>query len=538
MMPRVKTINVNNASTGDWYFASGDIQYDGAGNIKAIGSDRYAYDLVSRLVQANENRAGSTSTTQSATYDAFGNLTSLLSNGIGPTMNVDASSNRLSSPTIEYDTWGNMSRWQSQFYQYDRLNRLKRFDNGTEHWIFAYAADDERAWIYRIGDGGYEMWTIRGVDGQVLREYRSNFLDGYRDYVRASGRVVAKVDRISATQGVVDETIHFATDHLGTIRVSTRQNGYLETAHHYFPYGQRINPNPTEDERLQFTGHERDTWLTSGFADDLDYMHARHYNPQLGRLLQVDPFPGLTGRPQSLNRYSYVVGNPMRYTDPWGLELSDGSCPPDCKCDDSGKVVSCKGDSIDVVGEAPWVPTDTVTLTPIDGEVIGPWGVGWEWLLGRGPRIRYFSDGDYFAELLRQHEHIQKLVDDIENCRISGEPGRRDYSLRGLAGVPKYLRDYSTLATGGATGNLAVTYLGSYSLSYSLSGESLSIHIENASTINSATHPPVIGYTAAWDRNIGTPLNRFFSTGPMSPTRQVFDLSQKVNRNCGGSGGW
>jgi RHS repeat-associated protein len=355
MIQRVKAINVLDVTTGTWLYPSGDYQYDGAGNIKAIGADRYAYDLVSRLVQANETRVAGGST-QTATYDAFGNLTSLLSNGSGPTMNVDASSNRLSSPTIEYDTWGNMSRWQSQFYQYDRLNRLKRFDNGTEHWIFAYAADDERAWIYRIGDGGYEMWTIRGVDGQVLREYRSNFLDGYRDYVRASGRVVAKVDRISASQGVVDQTIHFATDHLGTIRVSTRQDGYLETAHHYFPYGQRINPNPTEDERLQFTGHERDTWLTSGFADDLDYMHARHYNAQLGRFLQVDPRPGTARRPQSLNRFSYVSGNPVRLRDPWGLEEQDGSCPAGCTCD-NGEVVICPGggETINVVAR-PWFP--------------------------------------------------------------------------------------------------------------------------------------------------------------------------------------
>jgi hypothetical protein len=44
--------------------------------------------------------------------------------------------------------------------------------------------------------------------------------------------------------------------------------------------------------------------------------------------------------------------------------------------------------------------------------------------------------------------------------------GNNDYKLSGLSGVPKYIRDYSTLLTGGMTGNIAVTYLGSYGLKY------------------------------------------------------------------------
>lgn len=347
MMPRVKAINVLDVTTGTWLYPSGDYQYDGAGNIKAIGADRYAYDLVSRLVQSNETRVVGGST-QTATYDAFGNLTSLLSNGSGPTMNVDASSNRLSSPTIEYDTWGNMSRWQSQFYQYDRLNRLKRFDNGSEHWIFAYAADDERAWVRRIDSGNYELWTIRGFDGQVLREYKRHFLEGYRDYVRANGKLVAKVDRISATQGMVDQTIHFATDHLGTIRISTLDSGGLESAHHYFPFGQRINANYSDNERLQYTGHERDTWETSGFTDDLDYMHSRSYNPTIGRFLQVDRFSGWQRLPQSLNRYSYVLGNPITLTDPFGFAAFA------CGKDKDGTTIFCE--TTDVTAEKPRDP--------------------------------------------------------------------------------------------------------------------------------------------------------------------------------------
>jgi hypothetical protein len=104
----------------------------------------------------------------------------------------------------------------------------------------------------------------------------------------------------------------------------------------------------------------------------------------------------------------------------------------------------------------------------------------------------------------------------------------------GTQGVPKYLQDYSTLFTGGLTGNLAVTYLGSYGLSYSVANGTLDIQAWNTSSIASATHPPVIGYTNWWNNNIGNPLNDFFSSGPMSATTQNFDFHENLAaRGCG-----
>ena len=45
---------------------------------------------------------------------------------------------------------------------------------------------------------------------------------------------------------------------------------------------------------------------------------ARFYSPKLGRFLSPDTIvPGYTN-PQAFNRYSYVLGNPLRYIDPTG----------------------------------------------------------------------------------------------------------------------------------------------------------------------------------------------------------------------------
>jgi RHS repeat-associated protein len=47
-------------------------------------------------------------------------------------------------------------------------------------------------------------------------------------------------------------------------------------------------------------------------------MNGRLYDPQLGRMLSPDPYVVDPTSTQDYNRYSYVLNNPLRYTDPTG----------------------------------------------------------------------------------------------------------------------------------------------------------------------------------------------------------------------------
>ena len=47
-------------------------------------------------------------------------------------------------------------------------------------------------------------------------------------------------------------------------------------------------------------------------------MNGRIYDPTLGRFLQADPHIQAPENSQSFNRYSYVLNNPLSYTDPSG----------------------------------------------------------------------------------------------------------------------------------------------------------------------------------------------------------------------------
>ncbi len=62
-----------------------------------------------------------------------------------------------------------------------------------------------------------------------------------------------------------------------------------------------------------FTGREYDK------ETGLYYYRARYYDPEIGRFISKDPFPGFLSYPQTLNLYPYVGNNPVNRVDPWGL---------------------------------------------------------------------------------------------------------------------------------------------------------------------------------------------------------------------------
>jgi RHS repeat-associated protein len=88
--------------------------------------------------------------------------------------------------------------------------------------------------------------------------------------------------------------------------------------HHSFPFGEEISSIRQDGEQMKLTGHERDLGISSSAADDLDYMHARHYSALTGGFVSTDKAPGAPRRPQSWNRYAYVRRNPLKLVDPNG----------------------------------------------------------------------------------------------------------------------------------------------------------------------------------------------------------------------------
>jgi len=80
----------------------------------------------------------------------------------------------------------------------------------------------------------------------------------------------------------------------------------------YHPYGTGRPTDTALPTDYRFTGQRRE-----GTIGLYDY-GARFYDPLLGRFLSADTVVPEPGNPQALNRYSYVLNNPLKYTDPSG----------------------------------------------------------------------------------------------------------------------------------------------------------------------------------------------------------------------------
>jgi RHS repeat-associated protein len=87
--------------------------------------------------------------------------------------------------------------------------------------------------------------------------------------------------------------------------------------HEYEPYGAVIGkPNHSG---IGYTGHVMDG------ATGLTYMQQRYYDQSIGRFLSVDPVVADATSGSNFNRYSYVLNNPYRFTDPDGRQHRDMS---------------------------------------------------------------------------------------------------------------------------------------------------------------------------------------------------------------------
>jgi RHS repeat-associated protein len=82
---------------------------------------------------------------------------------------------------------------------------------------------------------------------------------------------------------------------------------------------------------FRYTGQRQESGL--GGAEGLYYYGARWYDPTLGRFAQADSIVPEPNNPQSLNRFSYSLSNPLNYTDPSG-HTPVGDEPPPVTIDD------------------------------------------------------------------------------------------------------------------------------------------------------------------------------------------------------------
>jgi RHS repeat-associated protein len=294
----------------------------------------YTYDSLNRLEEARENLGtdtGALQWKQRFTYDRFGNRnfhSDTTVNVMGPNPVINQANNRIvANQGYLYDGVGNLTQSPTggtpHVMAYDGANRQKSFTNGASGGTTTYEYDGDGRRVKRVDAAGTTVF-VYNVQGQLIAEYRT--------------------DPVSPPAGG-GGTSYLTTDHLGSTRVVTAQNGTVKARYDYLPFGEALGAglggrttgvgyDAQIGLRQKFTSKERDA------ESGLDYFLARYYSSPLGRFASVDPyspnmdrqtgtnrraaearFAAFLTSPQQWNRYIYAIDDPLKYVDPTGERI-------------------------------------------------------------------------------------------------------------------------------------------------------------------------------------------------------------------------
>jgi len=254
-------------------------------------------------------------------YDPAGNRTSETIDGVSATYSYGSGS-RLNqmvrgSVTVSYvyDGLGNLTeRVQTEpgvdtiveEFGYDYMNRLATYENSQTgaSWTYQHWPTGDRYEKRNTDAGTAEQYV--SCRGDVATEYIDNgsSVDFTNRYVQGL-EIDSKATRIPASGG----RRHYVSDQVGTTGVTLTDAGAVEEQCVRDAFGRTI-AGDTNDERYGFAQREHD--MESGLV----YMRHRTYDPRIGRFTQVDPILG--NRPHE--HYVYARNNPVRLTDPMGLD--------------------------------------------------------------------------------------------------------------------------------------------------------------------------------------------------------------------------
>ncbi len=296
-------------------------------------TQNYSYDALNRLKQADEKPFGYTQGQcdqnpaqcwkQTFTYDRFGNRNFDIANGNTTTIPLGCATT-VCNPQVDPATNKLVG------YVFDNAGNTKTDANGQ---TFIY--DGENKQVQVSNASGIVGQYFYDGDGKRVKKVVPATGETTVFVYDASGKMVAEYSTVISSAPQVS---YLTSDHLGSPRINTDQNGVVIARHDYLPFGEEIaRPSYGADStRQKFTAYERDT------ESELDFAQARFYNKTHGRFTSVDPyniifaaedaekekegkgqklFNDYISQPQNWNRYAYVWNNPLRNTDPDGEKV-------------------------------------------------------------------------------------------------------------------------------------------------------------------------------------------------------------------------
>jgi RHS repeat-associated protein len=239
-----------------------------------------------------------------------------------------------------YDTLDRISTSDifNEAYQYDK--RGNRSTLASSQLPLTSDADleyDERNHIKKVTKDGKEVSYKYNGDG-LLYERTENCITSRFYYdgnnliaegtVQADSSSVKKAEYLYGNQLVSKDSntgakAYYTFNGHGDVKELRDATGGLLNQYSYDIWGNSQAIIETDKENpFLYSGEYWDK------ATSLQYLRARWYDPSLGRFISEDTYAGDYKNPLSLNLYSYVENNPLKYWDPSGhtpqLEMGEG----------------------------------------------------------------------------------------------------------------------------------------------------------------------------------------------------------------------
>ena len=263
---------------------------------------------------------------------------------------INPANNHITTSGFTYDAAGNMTNDTVHSYTYDAEGNITKVDGGStaqyaydvfNRRIHVQTASTTTEYTYDYAGRRISSWLSpnnTGVEGRI-------YWDGQQFGYRSS-----------------DGTTYFDhQDTLGTERMRTDFGAGAGSSYASLPWGDgysaTIGLAGADQDNEHFAGMEQDENTSN--VPMSEHAQFRQYSFLQGRWLAPDPYMGSYDptNPQSMNRYAYVLNNPLSFIDPTGLFSLP--CSQDNSCDDGS----------DGIG---WDNPTRTTPMPVRAPGIGP----------------------------------------------------------------------------------------------------------------------------------------------------------------------
>ena len=292
---------------------------DGIGPCANIG-----YDDLGRMTARNP--VSGTQGQYTYGYDRYGNRwqQNAVNGGATLLLSFDKTTNRINSTGYVYDAAGNLMSVSTagviHTFTYDAEGNLTQVDGGNTA-KYTYNALNQRV---RIDQGGVAREYVFNPQGQ-----RTTIWDGQTTALDQGQAYWGSLPLEYYANGA-----HFQhRDWLGTLRALTVGNGAnsgaVEDTFTSLPFGDGyLAVNGFDPDPYHFAQLDKDYYDSAD--SNTDHAQFRQYSDTDGRWMSPDPYDGSydPSNPQSFNRYSYVLNNPLSFTDPTGLDGCDVNGDP------------------------------------------------------------------------------------------------------------------------------------------------------------------------------------------------------------------